>query len=118
MVRIITESSSSKKVIYANAEYTGGNMYIFIGKFSDGTYFKTSSETEPYVVNVRKKTTFSDECWDGGIWEYEDDNFISEKKDRKTYNAMLKWIIDNEPDGGYSVSDLKWMLENPDDSDW
>ena len=41
MKRYVKSGSSAKlpKVKSATASYTGGGWYVFLGEFSDGTYF-------------------------------------------------------------------------------
>ena len=110
MVRKIIESSSPKKIVYANACYTGGGIYIFIGKFSDGTYFISGTEERPQLYNVKKKPSFdNDDHW-YEEWIFDDKNFLGIIENKSLWKSMIKWIISNKPKGNYSLDDMESLL--------
>jgi hypothetical protein len=72
----------NKSVIEANLEMTGGNCYVFYGKFNDETYFSFGLDTfmildADYGITLTKE--FFD-MTDGDSYEWEKEHLIKKYK--------------------------------------
>lgn len=67
-----------KEVIQANKEMTGGNCYVYYGRFSDGTYFSFCLNT--FIIwNADYGITFTQEFYDeteGDTYQWEQDHLL------------------------------------------
>ena len=67
-----------KKVIEAHQELTGGNCYVFFGKFNDGTYFSFGLDT--FIIwDADYGITFTQEFYDeteGDTYQWEQDHLL------------------------------------------
>lgn len=124
MKRLLNSSNKSAnlpKVVDANATYTGGGWYVFLGKFSDGTYFIADY---PYfdlrIVNEDPRPTFwdDDEDTSAGYEPWQEAHLIKDVPNdttKKFFKDMFKWILKNEPDGNYNSGDIEDMLDDNND---
>ena len=119
MKRYIKSSKQSNvpKIVDANATYTGGGWYVFLGEFSDGTYFIADY---PYfdlrIVNEDPRPTFWDDDADtsAGFVPWQEAHLIKDvncNTTEKFFNDMFTWILKNKPDGNYDPNDIKDMME-------
>ena len=72
----------NKKVIEANLEMTGGNCYVFYGKFSNNTYFSFGLDTF-MIWDADYGETFTKEFFDktdGDTYEWEKDHLLKKYK--------------------------------------
>lgn len=99
------------RVIYANATYTGGGIYQYTGRFDNGNYFQTSTGWEDYVQELDADPY---ENWDDNsdeMWQNEhmvEEHYGSDAT--KILASVMKYIIDNQPTGNYSVSEIENAL--------
>ena len=127
MKRYVKSGSSAKlpKVKSATASYTGGGWYVFLGEFSDGTYFIADY---PYwdlrIVNEDPRPTFwgDDYDTDAGYEPWQETHLVKDidsNTTEKFFDEMFKWILKNNPEGNYNSGDIEdLMLKNADrDSD-
>lgn len=106
----------------ANAEYTGGNIYVYYGQLEDGRYFLADDDGEMMLTYTDPVPCFEDAMY----WEWQCEHGIPVTKEQDDnaeegqvwwtlkaddWNAMLDWIIENRPEGNYSVSELKARKE-------
>ena len=102
------------KIIKATATYTGGGIYIYTGQLENGDYFMTNDDLISYMAyveffNADPYEEFEDAC--NEIWQSE--HHIGEYSDRKAYEftkEILNWIIQQRPEGNYSVNEIESRL--------
>lgn len=93
-------------------EYTGGGIYVFVGRLTDGNYFIADDD---YGVGI----------YDAPIdWE---ENFYIEWMDEHRfeelpaayglafYKQMLAFIREHKPDGNYAMTDMDYIEEELDE---
>lgn len=98
----------NRKIVKANACYTGGGIYVFYAEYSDGLFGMTSSEDENiYIVDEYPDI---ETAWYPEWMEEHMKEIISGKAFSKAYKDLLKWIIKNEPDGNYQAGELEWLM--------
>ena len=124
MKRLLNNSKSSAnlpKVVAAEAEYTGGGWYVFLGEFSDGTYFIADF---PYwdlrIVNEDPRPTYWDDFEGAGYPEWQEAHLIKDVDSNTTeafFNDMFDWILKNTPEGNYNSGDIEHMRSVNNDRD-
>lgn len=125
MKRYIKSGSSTKlpKVKSAEASYTGGGWYVFLGEFSDGTYFIADY---PYwdlrIVNEDPRPTFwgDDYDTDAGYEPWQNAHLIKDldgTDTEKFFDEMFKWILKNNPEGNYNSGDIEELMAKNADRD-
>lgn len=97
--------------------YTGGNIYNYIGKLSDGNYFMAADDWfegdyfDIRIVNENPDKAGED-CW---YPEWQEEHLVrdiqSENEAQKFTKQILNWIIKNKPEGNYDISDMENMLK-------
>lgn len=118
MKRYIKSGNSTKlpKVKSAEASYTGGGWYVFLGEFSDGTYFIADY---PYwdlrIVNEDPRPTFwgDDYDTDAGYEPWQNAHLVRDldgTDTEKFFDEMFKWILKNNPEGNYNSGDIKELM--------
>ncbi len=127
MKRYVKSGSSAKlpKVKSATASYTGGGWYVFLGEFSDGTYFIADYPYwDLHIVNEDPRPTFwgDDYDTDAGYEPWQETHLVKDidsNTTEKFFDEMFKWILKNNPEGNYNSGDIEdLMLKNADrDSD-
>ena len=102
---------------WANADYTGGGFYAYIGKLKNGNYFMAADDWNDknvcYVYEVDSEVvfdTFTED--DPAPWsnEWMDMHTVT-IHNTNAFKQILKWIITNEPDGNYWIEELEERLE-------
>ena len=101
---------------WANANYTGGGLYTYIGKLKNGNYFMAADDwndkDESFVYEVDSEVVF-DEFEEGDPapwaieWMYE---HVIKRHSTEAFKEILEWIITNEPDGNYDTEELNRRL--------
>ena len=98
-------------IVSATAEYTGGGIYIFHGKLSDGNYFRTCDDWDSIEI------TNSDTSVEAADYqEFYDEHTVETvtgEKYESFWNTMLTKIITEAPKGNYSVGELENRLIKP-----
>lgn len=95
------------KITFANACYTGGGIYIYYGNLSDGTFFRTWTDGECIEI-VDKSADIDNE--EADYEEFYEEHRIASlvgKEFCEFWNEMLRFIIQEQPNGNYWVSDLE-----------
>ena len=99
------------KITYANAEYSGGGIYIYYGTLEDGNYFLTDDDSIDYVqlLDTDPSKVFEESLYEE--WQsthrYGD---YSGQKAKDFLKDVLSWICDSRPSGNYNVTELESRL--------
>ena len=102
---------------WANANYTGGGFYGYIGKLKNGNYFMAADDwntsDECFVYEVNSKVVFDSFTEDDPApWSNEWMNeHLVKTYGKEAFTRMLEWIITNKPEGNYSNEELKEKLK-------
>lgn len=101
------------KVIDANATYTGGGIYQYTGQFDNGNYFQTWTDYEDYIQELDADP---EENWDDNTdEEWQNEHMVAEHYGDNAINILkeaMKYIIDNQPTGNYSVCEVENALNS------
>lgn len=101
------------KIVKANAEYTGGNIWVFTGKLDDGTYFMADG----FEYDVRIVNEDPDEVEDGGAWycDWQEAHLVrdidTESEGPAFILDVIAWLRKNLPDSMID-SDMEWIEED------
>lgn len=101
------------KVIRANATYTGGNIYQYTGQFDNGNFFQTWTDYEDYIQELDADP---EENWDDNDdEEWQNEHMVTEHYGPEAIEILkeaMRYIIDNEPRGNYSVGEVEDALNS------
>ena len=101
------------KVIDANATYTGGGIYQYTGRFDNGNYFQTWTCYEDYIQELDADP---EENWDDNDdEEWQNEHMVAEHYGFEAIEILkeaMKYIIDNQPTGNYSVCEVENALNS------
>ena len=106
----IMASKNSWKFVNVSPDYTGGNIYVYTGALSDGTYF--IAEDGWLTVEIYDKDP-RDDYDDSTYLPWQDEHRIrelGELESKDFFISMLDWIIENEPHDefcNYNIHDMK-----------
>jgi len=92
----------------ATAIYTGGGIYIYYGQLENGLYFRACDDWES--ISICDADTSHD---DADYCEFYDTHQVIEitgSNFKTAFNAVLRWIINNEPDGNYCITELEHRI--------
>lgn len=94
-------------------EYTGGNIYCFIGELADGTFFV--ADDCGYDVRLLNGNVFEAD-WNEEVFDYDWQEAhlvadLSPTKSLEFFIDLLTWVINNKPEGNYNIPDMKASLE-------
>lgn len=109
----IGENKPSVHFLRVEPIYTGGNSYCFIGQTDTGYFLATDAEYDIRMVNTNPWLA---PHWDK-IWEYDWQKKhivqdVLHKDALVFFEAMLKWIMTNRPDGNYDMNDILARLQD------
>lgn len=95
------------KITFANACYTGGGIYIYYGNLSDGTFFRTWTDGECIeIVDVNASIENEEADYEEFYEEHRIASVVG-KEFCEFWNEILRFIIHEQPNGNYLVSDLE-----------
>lgn len=103
--------------------YTGGNIYVFVGKIDDNYFIACDSFYDVRIVNANpldyNGTFLGDHEWCYPEWQETHlvRDVIDRAERRKIFRKILKWIIKNEPNNdncNYLLGDMEDILEDLD----
>ena len=101
------------RVIEANATYTGGNIYQYTGVLDNGNYFQTWTDYEDYIQELDADP---EENWDDNDdEEWQNEHMVTEHYGPEATEILkeaMRYIIDNEPLGNYSVGEVEDALNS------
>ena len=100
---------------YVKPIYTGGEIYVYLGKFVDGTYFIAGTpdwdlrilDEDPDQIHPTDPESY-DRAWDDSDWQL--DHLVKDYASTDTqdfFNQMFDYILKNEPAGNYSLGDME-----------
>jgi len=98
-------------------EYTGGGIYVFLGAFTDGTFFIADSDNyDVRIVNENPEPTFWDDDGTGAAFpEWQNNHLVKDLDIPEKYSFMLKalkWIKKHRPQGNYIVEDIDFHISS------
>lgn len=91
------------KVTFANACYSGGGIYLYIGALNDGKYFFASDEFGAVYMDVMPDFNYTMEFFDSHCIGYIEDD--SEEL-KELFTLIYKWIEENAPEGNHNIDEL------------
>lgn len=95
----------------ATAIYTGGNIYIYYGELTDGSWFRACDGEE--FITICNADTSTEEADYYEFYEEHSVETLTKEEYETFWNKMLLWVIHNAPDGNYNTYELeKRMIEN------
>ena len=96
------------KIKFANACYTGGNIYIYYGQLENGLFFRACDEWEE--IEICNADTSTEEADYYEFYQEHSVKTLVGDSYKKFLNDMLNWIISNNPSGNYSEYELEKRL--------
>lgn len=121
------ETNSNIESVIPN--YTGGGIYTYIGKLSDGNYFMAEDsifdKTNP-IFSIRIVNENPDEVGEDSWYpEWQEEHLVkdvveTDNEAKEFTKQILQWIITNKPEGNYDISDMETMknvLDNINESE-
>lgn len=114
-----TKGNKNAKVNFEWAEpvYTGGGIYIFLGKIEGGDWFYACDSW--YDVRLldaapNEKDDDYEFCGDNPSWQ--DAHMVRDMEDKKEllrfWRSLYNWIIERKPEGNYATGDMVRSLES------
>ena len=94
-----------RQIITANAQYTGGNIYIYYGRLSDGNFFRTCDECD-FIEIVNSDASVEEADYSEFYEKHRVETLINDEY-KMFWNSMLNKIIEEKPSGNYSAEELK-----------
>ena len=85
--------------------YTGGNIYVYVGQLESGEYFLADCECAIRLLNAPMDLENEDHWYP----EWQEEHLIKDLDETEGISIMtdmLKWILDNAPEGNYSKGDM------------
>lgn len=112
-------SLKNEKFISVDPEYTGGGIYLFTGRLTDGNYFM--ADTANYDVRVLNADPNEPTGMDAlGITErnidsveWQEEHLVKDLAPDEAvafFKEMLGWVKRNDPDGNYLGSDMDYFM--------
>ena len=99
------------EIVKATATYSGGGIYIYTGEVDDGSYFLTNDDFYVYVEFLnddpyKNLDESLNEIWQNAhhLGEYSGSQAL------EFYKKILRWIIENKPEGNYQVYEIEQRL--------
>ncbi len=100
-----------------NPCYTGGNIYVFTGRFQDGSYFMASSlEMDVRLLNDDPDQGFDEDGYTKGYYvPWQEEHLIRDldstsEECKAFWTALLEEILEKKPDGNYLLGDMEILL--------
>lgn len=105
------------KFEWAEPVYTGGGIYIFLGKIKGGNWFYACDswfDVRLLDANPNGKDDEYEFCGDNPEWQ--DKHTVRDMDDKKEllkfWESLYNWIIDTKPEGNYALDDMERSLAN------
>ena len=119
-IATLKASLNKSRFVSVEPEYTGGGIYVFTGKLTDGNYFM--ADTANYDVRVLNADPNEPTGMDAlGITErnidsveWQEEHLVKDFTPDEAvafFKEMLKWVEDNDPSGNYLGSDMDYFKE-------
>lgn len=97
-------------ISFATAICSGGGIYLYLGQLDNGNYFLTDDDSIDYCLFLNESPYDLEKSL---YPEWQDSHKVSEYSGEEALGfnkKMLKWIIDNKPDGNYAECELETRL--------
>ena len=105
-----------RSFIWVTPVYTGGNIYIYYGQLKNGNWFVTAdSDCWLNEVDANPDDFDDDEVWQTEWIEEHNVKAYEADEAKQFYKAMLRWILEKEPDNAntnYNLYDMEERLTN------
>lgn len=119
-IATLKASLNKSRFVSVEPEYTGGGIYLFTGRLTDGSYFM--ADTANYDVRVLNADPNEPTGMDAlGITErnidsveWQEEHLVNDLKPDEAvafFKEMLKWVEDNDPSGNYLGADMDYFKE-------
>ena len=117
-IATLKASLNKSRFVSVEPEYTGGGIYLFTGKLTDGNFFM--ADTANYDVRVLTEDPNEPTGMDAlGITErnidsveWQEEHLVKDLTPDEAvefFKEMLKWVEDNDPSGNYLGSDMDYF---------
>lgn len=110
------EKNQSEKtnVIYANACYSGGGIYLYIGTLSNGCHFIADDTNSDFSITLCDVLPDFEEMSENDFFENHVVKCLNDAEPDtiELYKNILLWMIENKPEGNYNTYDLQNRLTN------
>lgn len=122
-VKPIKEGNIPLRIKTVKPNYTGGGIYLYTGKLSNGSYFMASDDYfydngyfDVLIVNADPDLAV-DENQEDIAWfpDWQEEHlvkYLDEDEARNFTKRILNWIITNKPNENYDVKDMERMLSD------
>ena len=128
-IATLKASLNKSRFVSVEPEYTGGGIYLFTGKLTDGNFFM--ADTANYDVRVLTEDPNEPTGMDAlGITErnidsveWQEEHLVKDLTPDEAvefFKEMLKWVEDNDPSGNYLGADMEYFMNELDNlhGDW
>ena len=95
----------------ANAEYTGGGIYVFVGELTNGRYFMMDNFMDIRIMNQFPSLDDEDVWYDEWQEKHLIEDIEDEEERKEFFKMVLTWIKNHGNDGNYSMVDIEYMLK-------
>lgn len=93
------------KIEHATADYTGGNIYVYHGKWDIGQWFLADDDSEQ--IMIFDVDTSGEEIFDPDYQELHHVASLFGRTYRKTFKDILDYVIQRRPSGNYDINELE-----------
>lgn len=109
------------KFVSVTPDYTGGGIYVFTGKLSNGNYFM--ADTGFYDVRILDDDPDAEtgevmylDIMERNIdsVEWQEAHLVKDLKEDECvefFLQMFKWVEANKPEGNYSMGEFKYYID-------
>ena len=92
--------------------YTGGGVYVFTGKLTNGNYFisnaASADDSWAVIVDADPDEDPEESCFE----EWQTAHLVEDVESPDAFIVpMLEWVKANEPDGNYQMDDMGRLME-------
>ncbi len=88
----------------ATAIYTGGGIFIYYGRLQDGTFFRAVDDWD--CIEICNADTSTEEADYQEFYEEHRIKTLNGEDYKAFWDEMLHWIIQNMPEGNYTLCDM------------
>lgn len=93
--------------------YTGGNIYVFLGKLDKNYFIASSANFDVRIIDIdpiKESDKENEEIWDCDWQEKHLIEDLNENQSLQFFENMIYWIQENSPSGNYLMSELDDLL--------
>lgn len=93
-------------MIKVTPEYTGGGIYVFLGEIDGKGFIADDTCFDVRILDIDPTKCDEDVVFDPKWQESHLLRDLQEPETRSFFMNMLKWVINNNPDGNYQMNDM------------